>query len=186
MDTSSTEIINESIAYYEAGYTIVYDNGILQYGNINIEKCEIGKNINSKYKDFINEKANFRFPLENFYCISSKDENTNFFFLPNVGYSIINLYVLYKNNSIYSPNILQSIIVSENNFIDNNNKENPISDGFIYKLTSSFSSSENTMITYNFQYLKYDSDEGFIFKNHKNFSGISFSDMSSYIDKKVC
>jgi hypothetical protein len=186
MDISSTNIINESIAYYEASYTNIYDNGIQEYGNIKIEKCKIGKNINSKYKDYINGKTNFGIPLENFYCISSKDENTNFFFLPNVGYSIINLYVFYKNNSIYSPNILQSIIVSENNYIDNNNKENPISDGFIYKLTSSFSSSENTMITYNFQYLKYDSDEGFIFKNHKNFSGISFSDMSSYIDKKVC
>jgi len=183
MDISSTNIINESIAYYEASYINIYDNGIQQYGNINIEKCEIGKNINSKFKDYINEKTNFGFPLESFYCISSKDENTNFFYQPNVGYSIINLYVLYKNNSIYTPDNLQSIIVSENNFIDNNNKENPISEGFIYKLTSSFSSSENTMISYNFQYLKYDSDEGLVFKNYKNFSGISFSDMSSYRQK---
>ncbi len=183
MDISSTNIINESIAYYEASYTNIYDNGIQQYGEINIEKCKIGKNINSKFKDYISGKANFGFPLESFYCLSSKDGNTNFFYQPNVGYSIIDLYVLFKNNSIYTPDNLQSIIVSENNFIDNNNKENPISDGFIYKLTSSFSSSENTMISYNFQYLKYDSDEGLVFKNYKNFSGISFSDMSSYRQK---
>jgi len=180
MDTSSTTIINESIAYYEAGYTLVYDNGIQQYGSISIEKCKIGKNINSKYKDFINEKSNFRFPLESFYCISSKDGNTNFFYHPNVGYSIINLYVFYKNNSIITPDNLQSIIVRENNFIDNNNKENPISEGFTYQMTSSFSSSESTMISYNFQYLKYDSDDGLVFKSYKNFSGILFSDMSSY------
>ena len=183
MDISSTNIINESIAYYEASYTNIYDNGIQEYGNIKIEKCKIGKNIDSKYKDFINERANFGFPLESFYCISSKDGNTNFLFQPNVGYSVINLYILYKNNSIYKPDNLQSIIVSENNFIDNNNKENPISEGFIYKLTSSFSSSENTIITYNFQYLKYDSDEGLVFKKNKNFTGISFSDMSSYRQK---
>ena len=183
MDISSTNIINESIAYYEASYTNIYDNGIQEYGNIKIEKCKIGKNIDSKYKDFINERANFGFPLESFYCISSKDGNTNFFYQPNVGYSLINLYVIYKNNSIYTPDNLKSIIVSENNFIDNNNKENPISEGFIYKLTSSFSSSENTMISYNFQYLKYDSDEGLVFKKYKNFTGISFSDMSSYRQK---
>ena len=176
-------IVNDSIAYYKAGYTIIYDNGFRAFGNISIENCEIGKNINSKYKDFINEKSNFGIPLESFYCISSKDENTNFFYQPNVGYSIINLYAIYKNNSIYTPDQLQSIIVSENNFIDNNNKENPISEGFIYQLTSSFSSSENTMISYNFQYLKYDSDDGLVFKNYKNFSGVLFSDMSSYRDK---
>jgi len=116
MDTSYSTIINDSIAYYEAGYTFVYDNGTQQYGNIRIEKCKIGKNINSKFKDFINEKSNFRYPLENFYCISSKDENTNFFYQPNVGYSIIDLYVFYKNNSIITPDNLQSIIASENNF----------------------------------------------------------------------
>ena len=176
-------VVNDSIAYYEAGYTIIYDEGIRSYGSISIENCEIGKNINSKYKNFINKKANFGIPLERFYCISSKDENTNFFYQPNVGYSIINLFVLYKNNSIYSPDDLKSIVVSENNFIDNFNKENPISEGFIYKLTSSFSSSEETMISYNFQYLKYDSDDGLVFKNYKNFNGILFSDMSSYRTK---
>ena len=185
MDIPSTKIINESIAYYKASYTNIYDNGIQEYGNINVEKCKIGKNINSKYKDFITEKANFGFPLESFYCISSKDENTNFFYQPNVGYSIINLYVIFKNNSIFTPDELQSIIVSENNFIDNNNKEKPISEGFTYQLTSSFSSSENTIISYNFQYLKYDSDDGLVFKNYKNFSGISFSDISSYRQKYV-
>ena len=183
METKSSTIINDSNAYYEGGYTIIYDNGKREYGNINIEKCEIGKNINSRYKDFIIKKSNFGIPIESFYCISSKDKNTNFFYQPNIGYSIINLYVFYKNNSIYSPDELQSIIVSENNLIDNNNKENPISEGFIYQLSSSFSSIEYTMISYNFQYLKYDSDDGLIFKNYKNFSGILFSDMSSYRTK---
>jgi len=183
MDAVSSTFVNDSIAYYEGGYTILYDNGKQENGNINVEKCEIGKNINSRYKDFINKKSNFGIPLENFYCISSKDENTNFFYQPNIGYSIINLYIFYKNNSIYSPDELQSIIVSENNLIDNNNKENPISEGFIYQLSSSFSSTEYTEISYNFQYLKYDSDDGLVFKNYKNFSGILFSDMNSYRKK---
>jgi len=176
-------VVNDSIAYYEAAYSIIYEEGFSIFGNISIENCEIGKNINSKYKDFINEKANLGIPLESYYCISSKDENINFFYRPNVGYSIINLYVIYKNNSIYKPDELQSIVISENNFIDNFNKENPISKGLIYKLSPSFSSSENTMISYNFQYLKYDSDDGLVFKNYKNFSGVLFSDMSSYRTK---
>jgi len=50
-------------------------------------------------------------------------------------------------------------------------------------MTSSFSSSESTMISYNFQYLKYDSDDGLVYKSYKNFSGILFSDMSSYRKK---
>ena len=62
--------------------------------------------------------------------------------------------------------------------IEHNNKNSPISNSFEYHSTPSFSSFQYTTIHYNFQYIKYESDDGFFFKNSKILNGISFSDMN--------
>jgi len=62
--------------------------------------------------------------------------------------------------------------------IDHINKSNPLSNSYEYHSTPSFSSSQLTTVNYNFQFIKYESDDGFYFKNLKNFIGISFSDMT--------
>ena len=64
--------------------------------------------------------------------------------------------------------------------IEHNNKNNPISNSVDYHFTPSFSSFQYTTIHYNFQYIKYESDDGFFFKNSKILNGISFSDMNYY------
>ena len=43
---------------------------------------------------------------------------------------------------------------------------------------------ENTKVNYNFQYLKYESDEGFIFQDSRILYGMSFSDITSYRNKQ--
>ena len=101
------------------------------------------------------------------------------FYTPGVGYSMIYLTILINNNiTTHIPEKISSLIVSENDIIDHNNKNKPINENFIYHVSSGFNYLEYTEIKYNLQYIKYESDNGFFFPANKNFSGISFSSIT--------
>ena len=70
MDSTSYNHIDDSIAYFESSYRTIYENGNSEKGPLKIEKCELGKNIDIKFKDFIIGKSNFGMPVEDFYCFS--------------------------------------------------------------------------------------------------------------------
>jgi len=178
---TSYNVINKDIAYYLGDFSIIFDNGTYENNKLEIENCEIGKNIDIKYKDYINEKYTFERKIEDFYCISFKDDNNkSLFYYPNIGYSYITLYIILKNNSKYTPEKIQSLIVSESDLIDHKNKYNPVNQNFDYHFTAAYSSLEYTNINYNFQFIKYESDNGLIYKKSKIENGISFSDMTSF------
>ena len=177
-DSALINHIDESIAYFESIYKNIYDNGKVETGNLKIEKCELGKNIDLKFKDFIIGKSNFGIPVEDFYCFSPNNGNLSLFYYPDVGYNIISLQIIFKNNTNFIPEKIQSLIVSQNSLIDHNNKSNPLSNSYEYHSTQSFSSSQFTSTNYMFQFIKYESDDGYVFKKNKNFIGISFSDMT--------
>ena len=174
IDSSTEQKIDDSIAFLQGSYTIIYDNGSIYYGDLEIEKCELEKNINLRYKETLLKKLNFGRPINEFYCISNKNGNISLFYNPNIGYSLINLNVILKNISKLTPEKIESLVISENNIIDHNNKNKPITESYIYHITSSFNSLEYTDINYNIQYIKYESDDGFFFPNNKYFSGTSF------------
>ena len=180
IDTTTIKNINNSVAYYVADYIIYYNNGTNIYIPLDIETCEIGKNIDMKYKDFVNDTSNYGRKVEEFSCLNSKHENISLFYDPKLGFSSISLYVIFENNTVYTPEKIQSIVVTENNIINHYNKSNPISNGYIFQFTSAYSSFEYTKVSYNLQYIKYDTDEGFFFPNFKSLYGMSFSDMTSY------
>ena len=176
--------INNSLAYYEAEYSAIYDNGKILNFPLIIEPCILGKNLNMKFSDEVEEKYKFGRNIEDFYCLNSDTNDINLFYLPNVGYSNINLYIKIREGINLPPENIQTLIVSENNLIDHNNKANPIGESFIYSFTSSYSSSDFSIINYNFQYIKYDTDEGLFFKSNNILTGISFSDMTYSTIKK--
>jgi len=180
MDSTSHNHIDDSIAYFESNYTILYDKGKVERGPLKIERCELGKNIDLKYKDFIIGKSNFGIPIEDFYCFSPDNRDLSLFYYPDDGYNLIDIQIMLKNNTSYVPEKIQSLIVSQNSLIDHNNKSNPLSNSYEYHFTPSFSSIQFTSVNYNFQFIKYESDNGFIFKYLKNFIGISFSDMNFF------
>ena len=122
--------------------------------------------------------------MDEFYCISPENGNISLFYYPNIGYNIINLFIKVNNNSSYIPEKLQTLIVSETDLIDHNNKSDPIGMAYIYHLTSSYSSLEYTNINYNFQYLQYESDDGYFYKNTEILNGMAFSDMNFYMSRK--
>ena len=88
IDSTSFESINKSIAYFESDYRIVYENGTFEAGNIEVEKCELGRNLDIKYKDYIEGKSNFGRPIEEFYCFGSNNKNISLFYYPDIGYNI--------------------------------------------------------------------------------------------------
>ena len=184
IDTTSLKPLNNSIGYYLAEYIIYYNNGTNIYTPIDIETCKIGTNIDKKYENFVNDKSNYGRKIEDFSCINSKFENISLFYDPNVGFSSISLYIIFQNNTIYTPEKIQSLITTENNIINNFNRKNPIKNGYMFQITSAYSSMEFTRVNYNFQYLKYKSDEGFFFENSRTLYGISFSDITSYRNKQ--
>ena len=180
IDTFDFNTINDSIAFYQADLTTYYNNGSMDYKLLDIEYCKFGKNIDLKYKNLFRTGNSYGRSLEEFYCLNTLDTNLSLFYIPNIGFNIITIYIIYKNNTIYSPEKLQSLIVSENNIIDHNNKKNPINNNYIFQFTGAYSSLEFTKINYNFRYIKYESDEGIFYQKSKFLKGISFSDMISY------
>ena len=189
VDSKQNIHIDDSLALYEAEYSAIYDDGNIISFPLKVEKCEFGKNLNIKYQRVAKEKYTFERNIEDFYCISNENNNYNIsdislFYLPNVGYSNIHLKIKLKDGVNLKPENIQTLIVNENTLIDHNNKSYPIGESFIYYMTSSFSSFDYTIVNYNFQYIKYDSDEGLFFKKSYLLKGMSFSDMSIYRNKK--
>ena len=184
VDAISLKSLDNSIGYYMAEYIAIYYNGTRVNTLLDIETCEIGKNIDTKYQDFLNDKSNFGKKVDEFYCISSEFENISLFYVPKAGYSSINLYIIFQNNTIYTPEKIKSLILIENNIINHFNRKNPVNNGYIFQFSSAYNSKEFTRVNYIFQYLKYESDDGLIFQNSRNLYGISFTDMVSYRNKK--
>ena len=180
VDTKEMLNIDKSIAYYEAQYTKIYDNGTLDTIPLKIETCELGKNLDMKYKKIVDFRDNLGRRVEDFYCLNLENQNISLFYHPNVGYSSITLKLYLKKNNKFIPEKLQTLIVGQNDLIDHTNKNTPINNSYIYDLTQGFHSREYTQIKYYFEYIKYESDGGFFFKNPKILNGIYFSDMSFF------
>ena len=179
VDPTTLKSINPSIAYFQANYKTIYDNGKIEESTLKIEKCELGKNINLKYSEIINGKNKFGRPINEFFCFSY-DNNISLFYHPNIGFNSFLLNIIMNNQTNYTPENIQALIVTGNDLIDHNNKDNPINQNYVFHLTTGFSSLEYTTINYNFQYIKYESDDGVFYKKIKIFNGIIFSDTTFY------
>ena len=178
IDQNSGQKIDDSMSDYRGELFITYYNGSFYSGDLHIDKCDI-ENIKYRFKDILKNKSTFGRPIEEFYCISSKSVNESLFYDPNIGHSTIDVMFFLKNNIIYPPEKISILIINVNNIIDHNNKKKPIGENFIYHISPNFNSLEYTEINFNFQYIKYESDNGLFFPDNKNYSGISFSSMTS-------
>ena len=72
------------------------------------------------------------------------------------------------------------MMIYENNLINHDDKKSPITEGISYQFIQGFSSKEETTINFNFQFLKYETDDGLFFENQKYLNGISFLDMTYF------
>ena len=94
VDSSTLNYVNDSEAYFNGILTEIYDNGNISGIPLEIEKCEVGKNLNIKFKDMVEDKYKFERTVEDFYCVNPKD-NISIYFYPNIAYSFIdiNIYI---------------------------------------------------------------------------------------------
>ena len=147
-----------------------------------VEPCQYGKNIDLKYQElFENFEIREKESIENFFCINLKDKNISFFHHPNDS-NILDNYIelIIKSKDYYGCDSKSFIlkIVTENDLIDHNNKENPIIPYYYYDIINVFNISEIGSLKYDFQYIKYESDIGIFFENSKTSNAIGFSSLS--------
>ena len=180
--------INESDAHLEGIYSEIYDNGRFDFLLLNVNKCKPGENMNIKYEKILHEKFNGLTQeqiqqdknIEDFYCINSEDPNKKLFHYPNVGYSYIDLNIILHSQSGFKPEDLSIMIIYENNLINHDNKKSPISEGISYQFLQVFSSDDYYTTNMNFQYLKYETDDGLFFDSLSYLKGMSFLDLNYY------
>ena len=149
--------------------------------------------MNIKYQDYLREKFNGLTQeqiqgdknINDFYCINSDNHNISLFYYPNIGYSYIDLNIILQNQSLYTPEDISLMMVYQNNIINHDNKESPISTGISYQFLQVFSSIEYYLTNFNFQYLKYETDDGIFFNSLKYLKGMSFLDLYYYKDNQV-
>ena len=190
-DSTSVNKLNESIVYFEGEYIAVFDNATSKNIKLNVTNCNLGVNLNSKYEKLFKERLktlSYDYDQNNknindFYCIDSENTDIDLFYYPNIGYSSIYLNIIFQNQNLYSPEDISIMIIYENNLINHDNKESPITEGIAYQFIQGFSSNEHSSIDFNFQYLKYETNKGLFLDSIEYLNGMSFLNMT-YLKSK--
>lgn len=137
---------------------------------IRIEKCELYKNINSKFNNAIKEYENKNIgkPLNDFYCINNEDaEKYSLYNNQSTSYNYLSV-VLYNNDlnkkSDIPPESFRIYLVLENDFVVHYNKDNPIFHKYIKTFSSNFNDGTIGTTIFDLDYIEYDSDDGIFFE----------------------
>ena len=159
------------------------DPGNLLYEYINYEPCELGKNLDIKYKNIIEtfervEETN----ISEYTCLNFN--NTKFTLYDNSQISDnYERFLELRLESTCEDYILVFQLVTQNDFLEHNNRDNPIVPFYQKHLIVSMNTKTNLQYYYN--YIKYESDEGFIFSDKKIFEGIGISDSKKFDETQI-
>ena len=142
-----------------------------RYEILQFEPCELGKNVNLKYKDLIKDFNSIeKWQMNEYFCINYNNSNLTLYNHPLLPHDEEN-YLQISIISDCEEFMLNVKLITQNDFIDHNKKENPIIP--YYKRNEyHLNQNEKKILTYHFQYIKYESDNGFIFNNKKIINGI--------------
>ena len=162
--------VNESNINFRSFYSKNM-NDDYEMAPINIEKCEYGKNIDTKYKDQLSNLI-----IDDMYCISDDLTNYPIFYYSEFEISEIIIIITINEDMNYTQSNLYLSIINPNNVV-NHIKSNPISDIYFSESYADISKNKYNSISYNFQYIKYESDKGFIFEKTHTYNGKEFSNM---------
>ena len=160
----------------------IYDfdfNSSLAYNSheIKLEKCELYKNINNKFKNIIKEYENTQKEklISDYYCFNKEDsEKFSLYYDKNYGYSYLSLF-LYNNlnNKLkISPESLRIYLIMENDYVNHENKKSPLIPKYIETFSSNFNNENIETTVFNLDYIEYDSDDGIFFEEIKSHKGI--------------
>ena len=184
-ETNKTFLLSDSLLMFQYFFICISDPRIYEpemliqltvpleykYENLEFEPCELGKNINLKYKDLIKEFNSIeKWEMSSYYCVNYNNTNFTLYNHPLLPYEEEN-YLKIVVNSECDSFLLNFKLITENDFIDQSRSDTPI---IPYYKRSEYRLNENgrKMLTYNYQYIKYEYDDGFIFNNKKIINGI--------------
>ena len=138
--------LNESDINFEPSFYLKYSKDDNEITPINIEKCEYGKNIDTKYKDQLEL-------IDDMYCIS--DDLTNYPIFDTSDFELSKYMISIKINEDinYTQNALWLSIINPNNVV-NHMKSNPISDIYFSESDVDISKNKINSINFKFQYIK--------------------------------
>ena len=102
----------------EETYPKIYFNFGFDTEYFTLEPCELGKNINLKYKELIEKMEKVEnWKLEDFYCINYNSNNVTLYSHPSLGY-VNETYLIFSLYAECEDFFLDLILVTENDFID--------------------------------------------------------------------
>ena len=148
-----------------------------------LENCELGKNIDLKYKNIIEDfEKDSNKNISDYLCPNYRGEKISIYNTHN-NISYLSLFISKKFKNKCSPNreFFYSIeIVSENDAINHNNKNNPCVPYYQSKIINAYDYFELLEIEYTFNYIKYEMDNGYFFQKYTSQDLITFSNMNYY------
>ena len=147
---------------------------------IEYNTCELGKNIDFKYKNVVDKiKRVEKNDLNNFLCLNFSNKEFTLYSDPSIT-KINERHLQLRLTSECKDYYILFYLITENDFIDHTKKDNPIVPD--YKVSGFVLENEKIDLVYNYQYIKYESDNGYIFTNKTIMNGISVAS-SDLFDK---
>ena len=142
------------------------------YSQINFETCEYGQNLDIKFKPLIDKMESIENAMiTDFLCLNFNNSDSILYTNPTIN-SENERYLSFKFHSNCKEFLLYLDLITENDFIDHTKKDNPI---VPYYAKNIFFSTDKIDLVYNFDFIKYESEEGIIFSNKKIMNGIGAS-----------
>ena len=148
--------------------------------NLTLEHCKLGKNINSKHKELIEKYEKIEnSKLDDLYCINFNNSNFSLYSHSSIANEYENiLQIKFLARKKCTRYLLRFRMVTENDFIDHNQRGNPINP--YYQKNDLILYNEERSLVYNYQYIKYESDDGYFFNNKTSFNGIGYYGSNSF------
>ena len=178
--TNKTLVLSDTLLMFKYYFTCIdnlgakvfpriYFNTGLDTEYFTLEPCELGKNINLKYKEAL-EKFDIieGWKYKEFYCVNYNGSNVTLFThssLTNVVTPTL-YFKIFGNCTNYIFNLK---FVVENDFINHTKKDDPIVP--YYQRYDLLLNKEESLV-FNYQYIKYESDNGIIFNDKAIYNGI--------------
>ena len=156
---------------------------------INIEPCQIGKNINYKFKDTIEKfllSSKNIYNLSEYYCLNLNNLSYPLYIDSYNNYAEMEIIILpemEKEEACKNSYLFSLAIVTENDMINNNDKKQPIMPYFHYEKKMYNPPTLGVTKNYYYQYIKYKSDEDLFFENYKSNTVVGFSDLEELTDE---
>ena len=115
--------------------------------------------------------------LKEFYCINYNNSNATLYSHPSLN-SKDEPFLVFSIRARCENYVIIMNLVNENDIIDHTKKDNPIVP--YYKQNEFSVNNEHLNLIYEYQYIKYESDNGFFFNDKKTFNGIGVYGSNSF------